>query len=28
MSEYNLTLKETERYLTQPVGFSSYESSK
>lgn len=28
MSEYIQALKETEKYLTHPVGFSTYESSK
>lgn len=28
MTEYNQALKETEKYLAHPVGFSNYESSK
>lgn len=28
MSKYNQALKETKRYLPQPIGFSDYESPK
>lgn len=28
MSEYNKALKDTEKYLTPPVGFSDYDSPK
>lgn len=28
MSEYNIALLETEKYLEHPVGFSNYESPK